>query len=102
MTDLENSVTADGFVCPKCGMRTREYSASLNGPTGCPSCRSVCDPSGFAVLQRGRLAELVDQMDWYRRCLEDVQDRKPVRGLGEAKAGYDRARDELLRYGDVA
>lgn len=36
-----------------------------------------------------------DAADWYCRCLEDVQDRRPVRGLAEAKAGFDSARDEL-------
>jgi len=43
------------------------------------------------------VAECVDMMDWYRRCLEDVLDGRPVRNLDEAKAGYDKARDELLR-----
>lgn len=33
----------------------------------------------------------MDCADWYRRCLEDVHDRRVVRGLGEAKAGYDNA-----------
>jgi len=33
--------------------------------------------------------------DWYRRCLEDVVDRRPVRGLSEAKAGFDSARDKF-------
>lgn len=31
----------------------------------------------------------VEAADWYRRCLEDVVDRRPVRGLAEAKAAYD-------------
>ena len=39
--------------------------------------------------------ELLDVIDWYRRCLEDVQDGRVVRGLGEAKLGYDSAMDEL-------
>lgn len=40
-------------------------------------------------------ADVVDRIDWYVRCLEDVQDGRVVRGLAEAKAGYDSARDEL-------
>ena len=40
-------------------------------------------------------AALISQIDWYRRCLEDMQDGKVVRGLGEAKAGYDSAVDAL-------
>lgn len=35
------------------------------------------------------LSDSLDQVVWYARCLEDVQDRRPVRGLDEAKAGYD-------------
>ena len=46
---------------------------------------------------RGRLEralrEYVDCADWYRRCLEGVIDRQPVRGLGEARVGYDTALD---------
>lgn len=63
------------------------------------------DPSGYmegyTVLQRSKLAELVDVMDWYRRCLEDLQDGRAVRNLDEAKAGYDSAHAELLRYGGL-
>lgn len=33
----------------------------------------------------------LDQLDWYRRCLEDVQDGRVVRGLYEAKVGAHRA-----------
>lgn len=39
--------------------------------------------------------ELLNMIDWYRRCLEDVIDRRPVRDLAEAKAGYDRAWADL-------
>lgn len=53
---------------------------------------------GFAVMTRSRVAAYVDQMDWYRRCLEDVADGRPVRNLDVAKASYDRAREGLLRY----
>ena len=35
------------------------------------------------------LRDFVDCADWYRRCLEDVVDRRPVRGLDEAMVGYD-------------
>ena len=34
---------------------------------------------------------LVETADWYVRCLEDVQDRRPVSGLDEAKIGYTNA-----------
>lgn len=37
------------------------------------------------------LTNLATAGDWYRRCLEDVADRRVVRGLGEAKAVYDSA-----------
>jgi hypothetical protein len=45
-----------------------------------------------------RLRDGWDRVDWYVRCLEDVQDGRGrvVRGLGEAKAGYDSARREAL------
>lgn len=36
-----------------------------------------------------------DQISWYVRCLKDVQDGRVVRGLSEAKAGYDAALDSL-------
>lgn len=39
--------------------------------------------------------QYVDAADWYRRCLEDVIDRRTVRGLAEAKAGYDSALDAV-------
>ncbi len=38
---------------------------------------------------KAALTDYTNCADWYRRCLEDVQDRKVVRGLAEAKAGYD-------------
>ena len=34
--------------------------------------------------------------DWYRRDLESIIDRSPVRDLAEARAGFDNARDRLL------
>lgn len=37
------------------------------------------------------LEEFVEAADWYRRNLEDVIDRRPVRGFSEARAGYDNA-----------
>lgn len=48
------------------------------------------------------LREFVDAADWYRRCLEDVNDRRPVRGLGEAKAGYDAALEKARAVLGVA
>lgn len=36
-------------------------------------------------------------IDWYRRCLEDLHDRRPVRNLDEAKAGYDSVMDKVLK-----
>jgi hypothetical protein len=51
----------------------------------------------LAELERvtAALREYQDCASWYIRCLEDVQDRRPVRGLAEAKAGYDSARAAL-------
>ena len=40
-------------------------------------------------------AERLDRIDWYRRCLEDLHDGRVVRGLDEAKTGYDSAMEEL-------
>ena len=42
-----------------------------------------------AAYLRDVLDAYVEAADWYRRCLEDVVDRRPVRGLAEAKAAYD-------------
>ena len=42
---------------------------------------------------REALEQFIEAADWYRRCLEDVADRRVVRGLAEAKAGYDNALD---------
>jgi hypothetical protein len=58
----------------------------------------------LAVMERERdmLREYETCADWYIRCLEDVQDRRPVRGLAEAKAGYDSARDALAARGGDA
>jgi len=36
--------------------------------------------------------------DWYRRCLEDVIDKRVVRGLDEARHGYDSAHDAAQAY----
>lgn len=44
-----------------------------------------------------RAEQALSEIDWYRRCLEDLQDRRPVRGLAEAKAGYDHGFDVLAR-----
>jgi len=41
------------------------------------------------------MTDRLERIDWYRRCLEGVQDGHVVRGLAEAKAGYDSAMDEL-------
>jgi hypothetical protein len=40
-------------------------------------------------------SEALSMVDWYVRCLEDVQDGRVVRGLAEAKAGYDSAMTTL-------
>jgi hypothetical protein len=37
------------------------------------------------------LLDVVEAGRWYCRCLEDVQARRVVRGLGEAKAAYESA-----------
>lgn len=34
------------------------------------------------------LAEALDWIEWYVYCLEAIQNRIPVRGLAEARAGY--------------
>lgn len=39
------------------------------------------------------LEGLAETADWYRRNLEDVIDKRPVRGMDEARVGYDRALD---------
>jgi hypothetical protein len=39
-----------------------------------------------------------DRIEWYRRCLEDVMAGRAVRGLAEAKAGYESAIAELRKY----
>lgn len=38
---------------------------------------------------RERLAETERAADWYIRCLEDIQDGRVVRGLDEAKSGWE-------------
>lgn len=56
---------------------------------------------GGGVMRRRRQSrrpsdlEALDMIDWYRRCLEDVQDGRPVRNLAEAKRGYDRGYEHL-------
>lgn len=47
------------------------------------------------------ITDLLDMVDWYRRCLEDVMDRRVVRGFTEAKLGYDSAMAELKRRFDA-
>ena len=47
------------------------------------------DESRSAAYLRDVLDAYVEAADWYRRCLEDVIDRRTVRGLAEAKAAYD-------------
>lgn len=42
------------------------------------------------------LDDFVLTADWYRRCLEDIVDGRPVRNLDEARSGYDRAHDAAL------
>lgn len=44
------------------------------------------------MRQRAEAAkDALDRIDWYRRCLEDAVDGRPVRDLPEAKGGYDSA-----------
>lgn len=47
------------------------------------------------------LRTYVECADWYRRCLEDMIDRRPVRGLDEARVGYDQALDAARKALDV-
>jgi len=49
-----------------------------------------------AWAENERLRDALEATDWYVRCLEDIQDGRVVRGLAEAKAGYDSARDAAL------
>lgn len=37
----------------------------------------------------------LDAIDWYRRCLEEIEDGRSVTGLREAKLGYDAAMEWL-------
>lgn len=37
------------------------------------------------------MVTLADTADWYRRCLEDQVDGRPVRNLDEARSAYDKA-----------
>jgi hypothetical protein len=54
----------------------------------------MADEAENAVGQDQATAFL-DGADWYIRCLEDIQDGRPVRGLAEAKAYYGSTRDAL-------
>jgi len=44
------------------------------------------------------LEEFAVAADWYRRCLEDVIDRRVVCGLDEARHGYDAAFDKVQAH----
>ncbi len=44
-----------------------------------------------ALAVEKRLERSLSLVGWYRRCLEGVEAGKIVRGLGEAKAGYESA-----------
>lgn len=44
----------------------------------------------------------IECSEWYRRCLEDIQDGRPVRGLAEAKASYQISLDLLYKEIDEA
>jgi hypothetical protein len=65
----------------------------------------ILEDAADAVAELARtqeaLREYEDCASWYVRCLEDVQDRRPVRGLAEAKAGYDAARDKVAALAEV-
>lgn len=52
--------------------------------------------------QQDALRDVLASLDWYRRCLEDVQDGRVVRGLAEAKAGYDSALADLAAVSGTA
>lgn len=46
---------------------------------------------------RSELLRDLDAIDWYRKCLEDKEDRRPVLGFREAKLGYDEAFSRVMR-----
>lgn len=76
----------------------REQAAEhLNAAVGSVWLLDVCDAalaaSPVSPLLAETLREFIDCADWYRRCLEGVIDRTPVRGLAEARVGYDQALD---------
>lgn len=52
-------------------------------------------------MQPKNLLEALDWIDWYRRCLEGIQDKQVVRGLAEAKAGYDAAYEYINNLGEA-
>ena len=71
-------------------------------PGHCPLCADEHDPAfSESLWQEWKRQtakpplELLDMIEWYRRCLEDVMRHRPVRGLDEAKAGYDTAMAKL-------
>jgi phage terminase Nu1 subunit (DNA packaging protein) len=48
------------------------------------------------------LQRAVSLVGWYRRCLEDVAAGKRVRGLDEARAGYESALRSVDRLREAA
>jgi len=53
----------------------------------------------LVTIERGQLRALIDGFkaaQWYIDCLENVQARKVVRGLDEAKHGYESSAAPLL------
>jgi hypothetical protein len=63
------------------------------GPNQAP--QLVMAPVLELVDDAEALAKALDAATWYVACLEGVQAREIVRGLTEAKAGYESA---LARY----
>lgn len=59
---------------------------------------AVLDAVREHLLSDESVEAALDRIDWYRRCLEDIQDGRSVRGLTEAKLGYDSAIDELRSF----
>ena len=52
-------------------------------------------------IETASVADLLNMIDWYRQCLEDVNACRPVRGFDEAKHGYEAAMAELKRRNRV-
>lgn len=71
--------------CPK-----GDACALGDGAVHCKHCHRNWPPDGSWPI-----SEPLDRIDWYRRCLEDITDGRVVRGLAEAKAGYDSALADL-------